>query len=209
MINEQLSKEQINKRVLDVLKLVGLEQLADSKPLKLSGGQRQRVGIARALVTDVNVLLCDEATSSLDPFTASEIINLLADLNSKLGITIVFVSHQLEIVRNFCDRIAIIDGGVVCECDDTINIFSKPKAEITWKLLKSILGLDNLVNIAQAGVITCHGETETKQLITKLYEREIEIHAINQHHTKQGKFTHLFVDIDSQTDESIRRVYEC
>ncbi len=207
LLNSEFSESEKELKVVEVLKLVGLEAYVDSKPKQLSGGQKQRVGIARSLIADVDVLLCDEATSALDPFTANEIISLLAELNQKLGLTIVFVSHQLEIVRDFCDRIAIIDNGVLCEVDSTINVFSKPKSNISIKLLGNVLGFERYLDEPTIGLITCYSKAEIKECYAELLENNIDIEATYQHHTKQGIFAHFFIRSTEQiAGYEIRRI---
>lgn len=200
LINEGLSREQLDQKITDVLKLVGLASLIDSKPSQLSGGQKQRVGIARALILDVEVLLCDEATSALDPFTTKEIITLLNELNKKLKLTIVFVSHQLEIVREFCDRIAIIDHGNLREVDQTINVYSRPKSQIAIKLLGNVLGFERYLDNPEIGMITCYSKEELADCYQKLLANKIDIEATYQHHTKQGMFAHFFIDHTEQIE---------
>lgn len=207
LINEQLTDEQIEQKVIAVLKLVGLADHINSRPKQLSGGQKQRVGIARALIADVDVLLCDEATSALDPFTSNEIIGLLGELNQKLGLTIVFVSHQLEIVREFCDRIAIIDKGDLCEVDQTINVYSKPKSSIAIKLLGNVLGFERYLDDCEIGLITCYSKQQIRACYNALLENQVEIEATYQHHTKQGIFAHFFINHSEQIEGfEIRRI---
>ena len=109
----KVNKEERNKRVNELLKLVGLEEKKDSKPAQLSGGQKQRVAIARALALNPKILLCDEATSALDPMTTVSILELLKSINKKLGITIIIVTHEMSVVRKICDRVAILDKGEI------------------------------------------------------------------------------------------------
>ncbi len=207
LVNSELDNNQIELKVDEVLELVGLSDFKQVKPLALSGGQKQRVGIARALVADVDVLLCDEATSALDPFTANEIINLLNRLNEELGLTIIFVSHQLEIVRDFCDRLAIIDGGNLCEVGTTIEVFSKPKSAIAIKLLGNVLGFEKYIGNSRIGLITCFSKQEIKNCYGVLLDAKVEIEATYQHHTKQGIFAHFFIDYQEQlNDFEIRRI---
>ena len=104
-------KAQANARVMELLKIVGLEDKADAYPAQLSGGQKQRVAIARALASDPEVLLCDEATSALDPMTTQSILALLKDINERLGITVVVITHEMAVIRQICTRVAILDGG--------------------------------------------------------------------------------------------------
>ena len=110
-----LSKAEIDKRVRPLLELVQLEGRADYYPSQLSGGQKQRVGIARALASNPKVLLCDEATSALDPQTTKSILELLKDINKKLNLTIVLITHQMEVVKTICDRVAVIENGDIIE----------------------------------------------------------------------------------------------
>ncbi len=207
LINSDLSQRQIDEKIDNVLNLVGLSDFKQVKPLSLSGGQKQRVGIARALVADVDVLLCDEATSALDPFTANEIITLLNKLNEELGLTIVFVSHQLEIVRDFCDRLAIIDGGNLCEVGKTIDVFSKPESTIAIKLLGNVLGFEKYIGQDDIGLITCYTKNEIKSCQQILLKENIDIEATYQHHTKQGIFAHFFINHkDELNGYEIRRI---
>ncbi|MBD2871226.1 methionine ABC transporter ATP-binding protein [Paenibacillus arenilitoris] len=127
----KLSKAEINKRVDELLKLVQLEQHADKYPAQLSGGQKQRVGIARALANNPDVLLCDEATSALDPQTTNSILSLLLDINAKLGITILLITHEMNVIRSICDRVAVIDKGEIVEMGDVLHVFLKPEHPVT------------------------------------------------------------------------------
>ena len=130
---------QARKRAAELLELVGLADKADAYPSQLSGGQKQRVAIARALATDPKVLLCDEATSALDPTTTASILELLKDLNAKLGVTVVVITHQMSVIEEICSRVAILDGGVVAEQGDVEEIFSNPKEARTQEFLSKVL----------------------------------------------------------------------
>ncbi len=143
----KLNKDEIKKKVLYLLDLVGLSDKISMYPSQLSGGQKQRVGIARALAGDPKVLLCDEATSALDPKTTSSILELLKDLRKKLDLTIVIITHQMEVIKDCVDRVAVIDGGTITELDDTINIFTNPKQDLTKRLVSSVVrrGLPELL----------------------------------------------------------------
>ena len=129
------TKEEIKAKVMNLLSLVGLTDYASKYPKSLSGGQKQRVGIARALTTDPKVLLSDEATSALDPQTTNSILELLLDINKKLGLTIVLITHEIEVVRKICDRVAVIDSGNIVECRNTVDVILHPKHELTRKLI--------------------------------------------------------------------------
>ncbi len=126
---------QAKKRAAELLDLVGLLDKADAYPSQLSGGQKQRVAIARALATDPKVLLCDEATSALDPTTTASILALLKDLNQKLGVTVVVITHQMSVIEEICSRVAILDGGTVAEQGAVEEIFSHPKTDAARRLV--------------------------------------------------------------------------
>lgn len=126
-----LSKSEISKRVKELLSLVGIADKEDAYPSQLSGGQKQRVAIARALANNPKVLLCDEATSALDPKTTAQILDLLKELNTKLGITIVIITHEMHVIKSICDRVAVMEDGNIVEIDTVFNIFANPKQEIT------------------------------------------------------------------------------
>ncbi len=131
LVLAKLSKAEVNKRVDELLKLVQLEGHADKFPAQLSGGQKQRVGIARALANNPDVLLCDEATSALDPQTTNSILSLLLDINEKLGITILLITHEMNVIRSICDRVAVIDGGEIVEMGDVLHVFLRPEHPVT------------------------------------------------------------------------------
>jgi D-methionine transport system ATP-binding protein len=129
------SQQDIQQRVHDVLTLVGLDSKADYYPSQLSGGQKQRVGIARALVHQPEILLCDEATSALDPESTSVILALLKEINQKLGITIVLITHEMQVIREICDQVVVIDKGEIVESGQVWSVFSQPQQKITQELL--------------------------------------------------------------------------
>ena len=126
----RLSKEAKRKKVRELLSLVDIADKENAYPSQLSGGQKQRVAIARALANDPKVLLCDEATSALDPQTTASILELLQDLNKKLGITIVVITHEMAVVKQICDRVAVMENGNVVEEGDVFSIFANPKHQI-------------------------------------------------------------------------------
>ena len=134
-------KAQIAPRVDELLDLVGLADKADAYPAQLSGGQRQRVAIARALATSPEVLLCDEPTSALDPLTTKQVLALLRDINRKLGVTIVIITHEINVVRAICNKVAVIDAAQFAEGGRTDEIFDRPKSSITRLLLGTEGGL--------------------------------------------------------------------
>ena len=122
-------------RVNELLDLVNLSEKSNSYPANLSGGEKQRVAIARALANDAKILLCDEPTSALDLETTSSILNLLKDLNKKFGITIVIITHELDVIKSICTRCAVMNKGSVIEIGDVYDIFTKPREDFTRQLL--------------------------------------------------------------------------
>lgn len=128
-------RKQSVERARELLKIVGLEDRTDSYPAQLSGGQKQRVAIARALATDPEVLLCDEATSALDPNTTSQILDLLQKINRELGVTIVVITHEMKVVERICNRVAVLDRGVVAEEGLVKDIFVAPKSAVAKDLI--------------------------------------------------------------------------
>ena len=132
---EGMSKADAKKRALELLDIVGLPDKAKNYPAQLSGGQQQRIAIARALATNPKVLLCDEATSALDPNTTHSILNLIREINEKLGITVIIITHQMSVVEEICNKVAILDNGVVVEEGDVGTVFSHPKSEAAQRLV--------------------------------------------------------------------------
>ena len=131
----KVPRDKAEARARELLELVGLPDKADAYPAQLSGGQKQRIAIARALATNPKVLLCDEATSALDPNTTHAILTLIKDINKKLGITVVVITHQMSVVEEICDHVAILDGGVVVEVGEVKEIFSNPKTAAAKRLV--------------------------------------------------------------------------
>jgi len=123
------------KRALELLEVVGLPDKADAYPAQLSGGQKQRIAIARALASDPKILLCDEATSALDPKTTRDILRLIKDINQRLGITVVVITHEMAVVEEICTHVAILDHGVLQESGTVEEIFSNPQTEAGRRLV--------------------------------------------------------------------------
>jgi D-methionine transport system ATP-binding protein len=123
------------ERAHEVLALVGLAEHANKYPRQLSGGQQQRVGIARAIANKPGLLLCDEATSALDPETTQSILRLLLDINKSLGLTIVLITHGMDVIRTVCDRVAVIDAGLIVEMGEVLDVFLHPRHPVTQSLL--------------------------------------------------------------------------
>ena len=132
----ELSRAQINQRVAELLQRVGLADHAKKYPAQLSGGQKQRVGIARALSTNPKILLCDEATSALDPQTTASVLQLLAEINRELKLTIVLITHEMDVIRRVCDQVAVMDAGVIVEQGSVAEVFLHPKHPTTKRFVQ-------------------------------------------------------------------------
>lgn len=132
----ELSREQITQRVAELLARVGLSEHTNKYPAQLSGGQKQRVGIARALSTNPKILLCDEATSALDPQTTAQVLQLLAEINRELGLTIVLITHEMDVIRRVCDQVAVMDGGVIVEQGPVAQVFLHPQHPTTRRFVQ-------------------------------------------------------------------------
>ena len=133
------SKSEIEDTVVPLLDLVGLSALKDRYPSQISGGQKQRVGIARALASKPKVLLSDEATSALDPETTRSILDLLKQINRELGLTIVMITHQMEVIKQVCDRVAVLEAGRVVEEGRVIDVFLRPQHEVTRAMIGDVI----------------------------------------------------------------------
>jgi D-methionine transport system ATP-binding protein len=133
------TKREIDQRVTELLEMVGLSDKRDVYPSQLSGGQKQRVGIARALANNPSVLLCDEATSALDPSTTKSILDLLKKINRELGLTIVLITHEMEVVKDICDRMAVMQDGQIIEEGPVYDIFANPVQPLTKQFIQSVL----------------------------------------------------------------------
>lgn len=157
------------EKAIELLTTVGLKDKLNAYPAELSGGQQQRVAIARALMTDPKVLLCDEATSALDPETTKSILALLKDLNKKLGLTIVIISHQMSVIESVCNKVAIIDNAEIVEQGELQNVFLSPKMPITKRLVYS-----GRVNAA------VHGEKFVKLLFDGTTDKPVITHIIQE-----------------------------
>lgn len=142
-------KAEVQQEAEALLDRVGLLAKKNSYPRELSGGQKQRVAIARALANDPNVLLCDEATSALDPQTTKAILRLLKDLNEKLGITVVIITHEMAVVKEICDRVAVMEHGRVVEQGEVFNVFADPRQEITRSFIHTTSNLRKIEELIE------------------------------------------------------------
>lgn len=152
--HSKLSVVEKTQKVTELLELVGLSDRSDNYPAQLSGGQKQRVAIARALANNPKILISDEATSALDPKTTKQILTLLQDLNKKLGLTIVMITHEMQIVKDICNRVAVMQNGHLIEEGSILEIFSHPKESLTQEFIKTATGIDEaLEKIEQQDIV--------------------------------------------------------
>ena len=174
-------KEKIDKKVTELLELVGLADKANQYPSQLSGGQKQRVGIARALASEPKILLCDEATSALDPQTTKAILQLIRDINAKLKLTVVVITHEMQVIKDICDKVAVIDKGVIAEKGNVLDVFTNPQQPITKEFISVLLSNDLPVGFREREVhqeqfsgsillirITFIGEAANEPVISRL-----------------------------------------
>ena len=151
-----LSKEEKKEKVHTLLELVGLADRAENYPSQLSGGQKQRVAIARALANDPKILISDESTSALDPKTTKQILALLQDLNQKLGLTIVLITHEMQIVKDIANRVAVMQDGQLIEEGSVLDIFSNPQQDLTKDFISTATGIDEAMDKIEQQEIVKH-----------------------------------------------------
>lgn len=214
-----VSKEQRLKRVDELIKLVGLEGREDAYPSQLSGGQKQRVGIARALANNPKVLLCDEATSALDPQTTDSILDLLVDINERLGLTIVLITHEMHVIRKICHRVAVMEDGQIVEMGAVLNVFKNPQAPITKRFVQQVtepeetketiqhlLDLYPHGKVVQLGFV---GEAAEQPLMTNLirnYNVTVNILQGKISQTQNGSYGTLFIHLDGEQEEVAKAI---
>ena len=156
-----LSKEEKRAKVRTLLELVGLADRAENYPSRLSGGQKQRVAIARALANDPKILISDESTSALDPKTTKQILALLQDLNQKLGLTIVLITHEMQIVKDIANRVAVMQDGQLIEEGSVLDIFSNPQQDLTKDFISTATGIDEAMGKIEQQEIVKHLATNS------------------------------------------------
>jgi D-methionine transport system ATP-binding protein len=214
-----ISKADRINRVDELIKLVGLEGRENAYPSELSGGQKQRVGIARALANNPKVLLCDEATSALDPQTTDSILDLLVDINKRLGLTIVLITHEMHVIQKICHRVAVMEGGRIVELGSVLEVFKNPQQPITKRFVQQVTEpeetketADHLIERFPEGKIvqlTFVGEATEQPLITNLIrQHEVTVNIlqgkINQ--TQNGSYGTLFIHLDGDGQEITRAI---
>lgn len=211
-------KQEREERVQELINLVGLNGRENAYPSQLSGGQKQRVGIARALANRPKVLLCDEATSALDPETTNAILDLLVDINAKLGLTIILITHEMHVIRKISNQVAVMEEGKIVEQGDVLDVFLRPEQPVTKKFVKQIMGsngddgAEELLNTYDSGkIVRLHfiGDTTNQALISQMARSfNIDINILQGKITQmqQGAYGTLFVQMDGEKAEIDRAI---
>ena len=206
-----MPKAQIKERVVEMLKLVGLEDRINAPISTLSGGQKQRVAIARALATQPDILYCDEATSALDPNTTQSILALIREIQKKMNLTVVMITHQMEVVRDACESVAVIEDGKVVEQGLVKDIFANPKTKTTRDFIKNVLNDKEMVKWSdQTGKFHLHftGKAPDKPLLSMIstkFDVEFNIFAAGISHLPEEDVGYMNVDIMG-SDEEVSKV---
>lgn len=211
-------KAVIDQKVNDLLKFVGLADKANHYPELLSGGQKQRVGIARALATSPDILICDEATSALDPETTSEILNLLKKVNEEYNVTILLITHEMQVIRKICDRVAVMENGAVIEEGTVFDLFTSPQTRTTQNFISSVLndnlsaGLHKALSEKQSRLyrLIFKGESTNKPILSDIAKKyDVHVNILNGNISElQGVlFGNLIVELQGENYE-IDRVLE-
>ena len=209
-----MAKEKRMKRVDELIALVGLEGREDAYPAQLSGGQKQRVGIARALANNPKVLLCDEATSALDPQTTDSILDLLVDINKKLNLTIVLITHEMHVIQKICHRVAVMEAGRVVEVGDVLDVFKNPQTDITKRFVQQLTApeetteaIEHLLEKYQTGHVvklTFVGDDAEKPVVSELIRSStcgVNIIQGKISQTQKGSYGTLFLHIAGDDDQ--------
>lgn len=201
-------KKDRERKVNELIELVGLSGRENAYPSQLSGGQKQRVGIARALANDPEVLLCDEATSALDPETTDSILKLLTDINKRLGLTVVLITHEMNVIRKICHRVAVMEAGKVVEMGKVLDVFQSPQAEITKRFLSQVTepeaAKEAMASIrkeypdGQLIKLVFVGERTEQPVLAELIRRfELDVNIVqgNISHTQEGAYGTLILQL--------------
>jgi len=202
-----VSKDVIDKRIKELLDMVGLADKKDSYPSQLSGGQKQRVGIARALANGPTLLLSDEATSALDPQTTSQILSLLKEINKRLNLTIIVITHQMDVIKEICDRVAVLNAGELVEVGNVVDIFSQPSSQITKKFVGIEEGMpDSIIDYDRGMVVKVLfiGKSAREPVIShliKTFDVDVNILSGNIQHIHGETIGNLVIGLEGQADK--------
>ncbi len=205
-----VKRSEIKERVLSLIELVGLSDKISAYPAELSGGQKQRVGIARALANNPEVLLCDEATSALDPETTKSILGLLQDVNQRFNLTIVLITHQMNVIKDICDTVAVIEDGRIVEQGPVVELFARPRTPTARRFMKSVLPTEVPAEIKERALkmdknwpgktvrISFIGEVAGEPVISSLirkFQVDVNIIYANLDYIKNIPFGSLIIDL--------------
>lgn len=210
----KVPKSERQKRVKELIDLVGLSGREKAYPSQLSGGQKQRVGIARALANNPEVLLCDEATSALDPETTESILDLLLDINKKIGLTIVLITHEMHVIQKICNRVSVMEAGKVVETGQVLEVFQNPKADITKNFVSQVTGanqskesMKHILSKYKTGKLiklTYVGKETDQPIISQLiHDYHVNVNVVhgNISQTASGPYGTLVVHIDGEEQQ--------
>ncbi|WP_110928581.1 methionine ABC transporter ATP-binding protein [Bacillus massiliglaciei] len=202
------------ERVHELIKLVGLEGREQAYPSQLSGGQKQRVGIARALANNPKVLLCDEATSALDPQTTDSILDLLVDINQRLGLTIVLITHEMHVIQKICHRVAVMEAGQIVEQGPVLEVFKNPEQDITKRFVQQVTEPDDTKEtvehllerypkgkVVQLTFVGDHAESPLISKLIRNFDLEVNIVQGKISQTRNGSYGTLFIHMDGNEEE--------
>ena len=208
-----VKKEERERRARELIDLVGLTGREKNYPSELSGGQKQRVGIARALSNEPEVLLCDEATSALDPETTEEVLNLLFKIRDELGLTIVLITHEMEVIRKICDRAAVMENGRVVEVGPVIKLFQAPEHDVTKRFVRDDLDDEETeiqiesiketfptATILKLGFVGTKARAPIVSMLVKKYGLDVNILSGNIKNTNDESYGHLYIAVDITSD---------
>lgn len=217
---QKMSKSHISKRVKELLQLVDLEGRENAPISTLSGGQMQRIAIARALSIEPDILFCDEATSALDPQTTRSILNLLRDIQKKMSLTVVMITHQMEVVRDACEDVAVLDEGKVVEVGKVVDLFSNPKTAVTKDFLSNLVDESSqncdIVRWSEGGYYTLrfkgvHTDEPILSMISKEFDVEFNIRGGGVQNVDNLHIGTLLCDITgskSEVENAVARLRE-
>jgi len=213
-------KKEIHERVTEILEFVGLQEKANQYPDQLSGGQKQRVGVARALSTSPEILLCDEATSALDPETTKSILDLLRRVRDEYNITILMITHEMNVIKEVCDRVAVMEEGRLIEQGTIFDVFSNPQHQTTQNFVRTVMQdeiPDSILQLIDEHEgrrhiyrVTFINETTGEPILSRVSKRfDIEVNVLHGQITElQGiPFGNLIVELQGANEEIVKAIY--
>lgn len=207
-------KNEMDRKVTELIRLVGLTGREHNYPSELSGGQKQRVGIARALSNDPEVLLCDEATSALDPQTTDEVLDLLVKIRQELGLTIVMITHEMQVIRKICDRAAVMEDGKVIEVASIIELFQNPKSSVTKRFVQDELEDEDIdvqiktikesfpnSTVLKLGFVGTKANRPVVSQVIKEYDLDLNVLSGNIKQTNDESYGHLYIATEVESEK--------